>query len=162
MTAGTAITESEAGRAVKPPAVICDVDGTMCDVSAVRHFVARPRRDFDAFHAASAECPPITETITWIEEMADAGHRILVVTARMEKWRELTATWVARNVTRPIAELAMRADGDFRPDFEVKREIHAALSRRYDIRHAVDDNPHVIRLWTEIGIPVRVVPGWVD
>ena len=147
---------------MKPPAVIIDVDGTLCDVSSVRHHIARPIRDFDAFHTASAQCPAIPEAVVWVEEMADSGHQILVVTARMERWRHLTAAWLDRHLTRPIAELAMRADRDFRPDCEVKADIRAALSERFDIRHACDDNPNIVRLWNEAGIPVKVIPGWSD
>ncbi len=149
---------------MKTSAVIVDVDGTLVDVRGIRHHVTGPSksRDFDAFHTASADCPPIMETITWVEQMADAGHQIIVVTARMERWRTLTQRWIDRHVTRPIADLVMRADRDFRPDYEVKREIHAALTERFDIHHACDDNPSVIQLRNEVGIPVKVIPGWSD
>lgn len=146
---------------MKPSAVIVDVDGTLVDVSSVRHHVAGPgKRDFHAFHSGSADCPPHAEAITWVEQMADAGHHILVVTARMEQWRPLTRAWLDTHMTRPFSELVMRANRDFRPDREVKREIHAALSDRYHIRAAADDNPNVIALWEELGIPVTVIPGW--
>lgn len=143
-----------------PAAVIVDVDGTLVDVSSVRHHVTGPKRNFDAFHSASADCPPIAQTLTWVEEMHDAGHHILVVTARMEKWRNLTQAWLDRHLPRPHTELVMRRDGDYRPDNVVKREIHAKLASRYQIRFAADDNPNVIALWEELGIPVTVVPGW--
>ena len=145
---------------MKPSAVIVDVDGTLVDVSTIRHFVAGPKRDFTAFHSGSATCPPHAEAVTWVEEMADAGHHILVVTARMEQWRSLTQTWLDTHMTRPVTDLAMRANRDYRPDHQVKREIHAALSRRYTITHACDDNPSIVALWDEIGIPVKVIPGW--
>ena len=45
---------------------------------------------------------------------------------------------------------------------ELKREIHAALTQRFDIHFACDDNPNVVRLWNEVGIPVKVIPGWSD
>ena len=147
----------------RPSAVIVDMDGTLAEISHIRHHVAGPgRRDFDRFHTESAFCPPIVDTVLWCEEMADLGHHILVVTARAEKWRSLTARWIDRHVTRPITDLAMRANRDFRPDYEVKRDIHSDLARRFDIVHACDDNPNVIRLWTELGIPVKVVPGWSE
>ena len=74
-----------------PAAALVDIDGTLVDVSSVRHHVAGPgKRNFDAFHRESADCPPIAMTLSWVEEMHDAGHHILVVIARMEKWREIT------------------------------------------------------------------------
>ena len=133
----------------------------LVDISTVRHHDAGPgRRNFEAFHSASADCPPIARTLVWVEEMHDAGHRILVVTARMEKWRNLTQAWLDRYLTRHHTELVMRRDGDYRPDIVVKREIHAELSARYCISAACDDNPNVLALWEELGIPVTVVPGW--
>ena len=143
-----------------PAAVIVDVDGTLVDVSSVRHHVVGPKRNFDAFHRESADCPPIGMTLGLVEEMHDAGHHILIVTARMEKWRGLTESWLEQHLTRSHTELVMRRDGDFRPDYDVKREIHADLASRYRIRHAIDDNPAVLELWNELGIPVTVVPGW--
>lgn len=144
----------------KPPAVIVDVDGTLCDVQKIRHHLFGRRRDFDAFHAASEHCEPIQETLRWCETMFDSGHRLLVVTARMEKWRSLTSAWIDRHLTRPVETLMMRADNDFRPDFDVKREIHAELSAEFEVVFACDDNPHVIALWNELGIPTKVIPGW--
>ena len=146
---------------MKPSAAIVDMDGTLVNISSVRHFVAGPgRRDFDAFHAASAHCPPNPEAISWVEEMADAGHRILAVTARMERWRTLSQNWIDTHLTRPVEVLAMRADRDFRADHQVKRDIHASLSRRFRIAAACDDNPAIVALWQELGIPVTVIPGW--
>ena len=145
---------------MKPSAVICDMDGTLVNVSSIRHFVTGPKRDFDAFHSSSAECPPNADAVTWVEEMFDAGHRILIVTARMEHWRSVTQTWLDTQLTRPVTDLVMRADRDFRPDFHVKREIYDALSRNFSIVHACDDNPVIVALWNEIGIPVKVIPGW--
>jgi hypothetical protein len=59
-------------------------------------------------------------------------------------------------------ELHHRRDDDQRVDSEVKREILADLRTRYTITAAWDDNPNVIALWESEGIPVTVVPGWLD
>jgi len=144
----------------RPPAVLVDVDGTLVDVSSVRHHVAGKKRNFELFHRESAHCPPHDMALRWVEEKYDTGHHILVVTARVGKWRDLTHGWLDRHLTRPHTELVMRADGDFRPDYEVKRDIHAVLAARYDIKAAIDDNVAVVQLWEVLGIPVTVVPGW--
>lgn len=46
-------------------AVLVDVDGTLCDVSGIRHYVQSvPKtRNFDKFHRASALCPAIPNTV---------------------------------------------------------------------------------------------------
>jgi len=41
-----------------PAAALVDIDGTLVDVSSVRHHVAGPgKRNFDAFHRESAGLP---------------------------------------------------------------------------------------------------------
>jgi hypothetical protein len=55
----------------------------------------------------------------------------------------------------------MRRDNDFRSDVIVKREILANIRRDgYNPIYAYDDNPAVVALWKEEGIPCHIVPGW--
>jgi hypothetical protein len=78
----------------------------------------------------------------------------------MEKWFRVSHTWLQREMPVPYVGPFMRRDGDIRSDYVVKKEIHRYLKRHYDIRAALDDNPNIIRLWWELGIPVTVQPGW--
>jgi FMN phosphatase YigB (HAD superfamily) len=144
----------------KPKAVLFDVDGTLCDVTNIRHYVMGDHKDFDSFHKASLFCPPVE----WVARMAASleGATKLVVTGRSARYRHTTDMWLGKydiNYTR----LFMRPDHDQRPDYEVKRDIllHQILPF-YDVIFAVDDNPNVVRLWCEYHIPVMVVPGWEE
>lgn len=144
--------------------VIVDVDGTLCDVSGVRHYVSGEHgyRNFDAFHRASALCPPVPDTLTWVEARRAEGHLVFVVTARRQRWEYLTRVWL-RKWDISYENLLMRADGDDRVDVDVKADILQAIRRRgFQVVAAIDDNPGVIDLWRAEGIPVTVVPGWVD
>jgi len=141
-------------------AVIVDMDGTLADVRSIRHHVITKPKDFDAFHAASEFVPPNQQAIDYVIEHHGTGHIILVVTARMQKWEPATRRWLDRFMPVPFDGPFHRQDGDTRPDIQVKREIHKYLSRHYDIRGAVDDNPNVIALWDELGIPTTIIPGW--
>ena len=144
----------------RPKAVIVDVDGTLADVRAIRHHVATKPKNFDAFHAASAHVGPNQQAIDFVTRHHAAGFVIIVVTARLQTWFDVTNTWLHRHMPVPFDGPFHRPDGDFRPDVQVKRDIHRYLSRHFDIRGACDDNPNVVALWTELGIPVEVVPGW--
>ena len=144
----------------RPKAVIVDVDGTLADVRGIRHHVAQKPKDFDAFHAASADVPPNQQAIDFVKRHHDAGHVIVIVTARRQQWLDVTQAWLDQHVPVPFDGPLHRLDGDFRPDVQVKRDIHRYLARNYDIRAACDDNPNVIALWEEIGIPTEVIPGW--
>ena len=48
----------------RQPAVIVDMDGTLCDVSTVIHLQAESD-GFDAFHRGCAQCPPHREVVDW-------------------------------------------------------------------------------------------------
>lgn len=143
-------------------AVIVDVDGTLCDVRGIRHYVLADqlRRNFDAFHKASALCPPIPETLDWVQGHRDAGNAIIIVTARKRQWEYLTRRWLRKwDICHDL--LLMRADDDNRHDDLVKADILSSLrGRGFRIVAAIDDNPAIVALWEREGIPVTVVPGW--
>jgi hypothetical protein len=54
----------------------------------------------------------------------------------------------------------MRRDRDFRSNAEAKREIHGRLALTYEIRAAIDDDPEIVGLWHELGIPVAMFLDW--
>ncbi|MEN3586721.1 hypothetical protein AAH978_21615 [Streptomyces sp. ZYX-F-203] len=141
-------------------AEIFDVDGTLVDVSGIRHLIDGPG-GFAAFHLAGASCPAHPHVVEAAREAHAEGRAVLVVSGRERRWERLTSMWLALHEV-PSDGLWMRRLGDYRPDYVVKREILASLRRRYDVVRAWDDNPNVIRLWQEEGIPVEVVPGWTD
>lgn len=156
-------------RRLRPKAVIVDMDGTLVDVSSIRHYVlaalnpdgSYSTKNFDAFHRESIGCPAIQETVDQVRAWHENGYHILIVTARGSNYYTPTAWWIAENDI-PHSELSMRDEFDQRPDYEVKKDIYAKLSRKYDVIHAVDDNPNVLRLWAELGIPTTRVPGWLE
>lgn len=144
-----------------PKAVIFDVDGTLADVSGIRHYVLDDpkRKNFEKFHAAASYCPPNQQALDLVRNYAAQGFVIIVVSARKERWRYRTSIWL-RKWEVGHDHLLMRADGDQRKDVEVKRDILAKIRQRYEVVHAVDDNPNVIAMWTAEGIPTTIIPGW--
>lgn len=142
----------------KIPAIVVDMDGTLADVTNVRHYVEGRDRNFDAFHKASVFCPPIQWVIDDLHRWR-TDHQIIVVTARQRKYLNVTSDWLTKYRV-PHSGMVMRRTGDQRPDYEVKKEILERLLREYDIRHAYDDNPNTYKLWLEHQIPTTIVPGW--
>jgi beta-phosphoglucomutase-like phosphatase (HAD superfamily) len=145
------------------PAVIVDVDGTLADVSGIRHYVLDDphKKLFAKFHAASALVPPIAEVAAVVRALHAAGLTIVVLTSRREQWRHITRRWLAKWEI-PFHALGMRADHDNRRDDDVKRDLLIRMRHLYDVDPvlAIDDNPTVIALWRSLGIPTVRVPGW--
>lgn len=144
------------------PAIICDMDGTLCDVAGVRHYVEgdRRRRNFDKFHAGAALCPANPTVLATVRAAAERGDVVMIVTARSERWRDATRTWLEKWDV-PYDELLMRSYRDQRSDVEVKRDILAAIRSRGLVPYlAIDDRPEVIEMWKSEQILVMEVPGW--
>ena len=147
-------------------AVIFDMDGTLADVSSIRHHLTkydetkrRVVKHFHRFHAESVSVPPHDHVVSAAQMAHMLGHAVLVVTARKHMWRHHTAWWLAMHDV-PSDVLMMRGDEDNRKDYEVKKDMLDTLRKAYDIIHAWDDNPSIIKLWQENNIPTTVVPGW--
>lgn len=150
---------------MKPEAIIFDVDGTLADVSPYLHYVRNVnddpnfKKDFDKFHQESINALPNYEVVEMVNQAFFDQKHIIVVTSRRETWRGVTSYWLAKNDIGHHA-LYMRKDGDFRPDYEVKSEILGRIKKLWNVTHAVDDNPAVLRLWFEHGIPTTKIGDW--
>lgn len=146
------------------PAVVFDVDGTLCDVSSVRHFViptdGSRKKNFHAFHDAATGCPPHQWVVDLTHDFRARGFTVIVVTARDAVWAVPTLWWLLLNDVA-FDVVFHRPAGDRRKDFDVKADILAHIrANGFDVQHAVDDNPNVIALWNQHGIPTTIVPGW--
>lgn len=138
-------------------AVIFDLDGTLCDTSAIVHLVEGDDKDYTAFHAASATCPPHPEVVAAAQEQARLGRSVVVVTSREFVWRDLSLDWLVRHDV-PYDALHMRIVGDYRKDVVVKGEIlQQVVDDGFHVVEAWDDKPEVVDLWRDHGIEVHVV-----
>jgi phosphoglycolate phosphatase-like HAD superfamily hydrolase len=144
---------------MKPTAYIFDVDGTLANVDPYLHLVRGSNKDYDAFHEASIDALPNLDVVQMLNNAVADRHAILVVTSRKDKWRGLTSMWLAKNNLRSHA-LFMRADDDHRPDYEVKKDILEKINSHWNVVHAIDDNPSVIKLWEDHSIPTTKIGTW--
>jgi hypothetical protein len=153
---------------MKRDAVIFDMDGTLADVSSIRHHLrhydATKRRiikHFNIFHEKSVDVPAHNYVVNAAQVAKIINLDILIVTARKHMWRNQTAWWLAMHDV-PSDALFMRGDLDNRKDYEVKKDMLSTIRKQWNPIHAWDDNPSIIKLWTEEGIPTTIVDGWED
>jgi len=142
-------------------AIIVDCDGTLVDTADIVHMVLAKPKKYDQFHYASVFCPPHDWVLEEVRGHYLQGIAVIIVTARKDRWWELTSNWLEAHEV-PYDELHMRKDDDHRPDRIIKEEILFELRERFTIIGAYDDNPSVVALWEEHRIPVTVVPGWSE
>lgn len=143
----------------KPKAHIYDVDGTLANVDSYLHYVRGPNKDYDAFHEASIDALPNIEVLEMLNNSVADEYSVIIVTSRKEKYRGLTSMWLAKNKIRSHA-LFMRENDDNRPDYEAKKDMLDKITQLWDVTHAVDDNPNVIRLWEDNNIVTTKIGNW--
>ena len=137
---------------------IVDIDGTLA--------LKGERSPFD--WSRVGEDLPNIPVIRVVEALLYVGDNIVFMSGRMEQCRRQTALWLTANIdccyVNPDGgygeELFMRADGDFRPDEIVKRELFDNhVKPRYDVIGVIDDRGKVVRMWRELGLTVLDVAG---
>lgn len=144
-------------------AVLFDVDGTLANVSAVVGEIGHPfdptPENLNRFHALAEHAPPHSWVVNFAHAVQSSTKGLVVLTARSERYRPQTERWLNRHDIHPDA-LHMRPNRDLRSDAEVKEDILRDIRKRWDIVHALDDNPSIVALLHRLGIPTTVVPGW--
>lgn len=146
-------------------AYIFDVDGTLANTDPFLYHIKNLKevpefkKNFDKFQSEALNAEPHEDVVNMLKKAYEAGYHVLVVTARREAWRGHTSLWMTLN-SIPQHALFMRQDSDHRSDYEVKKDILDQINNHWHVVHAVDDNPHIIRLWQENNIPTTKIGTW--
>lgn len=129
-----------------PKAVLVDIDGT------VAHANNRGIYDSTLVHTDT----PDRFVISVVRGLKDQGFKIIFLSGREDKCRDVTAEWLEVNLGFKPDVLAMRTTGDMRRDSIVKKEIFNQYIRNfYWVEGVIDDRPQVImECWGPLGIQV--------
>lgn len=146
---------------MKPKAYIFDIDGTLADCSHRLHHITGDKKDWDAFYAACKDDKPITD-VCMIAWKLDFSH-IIYLTGRPEKYRDMTNEWLGKNDLdfHCYSHLFMRANGDHRPDYVIKREIYEReIKDKYDVIGVFEDRQQCVDMWRALGLTCfQAAPG---
>lgn len=145
--------------------VVCDLDGTLCDISHRLHFVKNipegGKKDWKGFFGGIADDVVRTEVLDKLLKYEEEGNKIFLVSARPEDYREQTEAWLEKAFKgyNLAHVLIMRNAGDKREDTEVKSDIYDKYLKNLSITKIIDDRPSVIRMWREKSLDVDDVGG---
>lgn len=131
-----------------PDIIICDIDGTVA--------LKGSRNPFD--ETKVIEDKPRYTVIDALHGLVNVtGARPVYASGRHQGCQTDTRSWLNSNVGYETSPLFMRADGDNRHDYIVKREIYEReIKDRYNVVAILDDRPQVIRMWQELGFYDRI------
>lgn len=121
-----------------PDVVICDLDGTLCNLNG--------RNPYDA-----SECEN-DGLNTVVYDLINKEANIIFVSGREDKYREQTISFLKKHHIQ-YAELHMRATDDFRKDSIIKREIFDNHIRgKSNVKYVLDDRNQVVEMWRQLGL----------
>lgn len=136
-TVGDTVTQPDTQDRELPPAVICDLDGTLCDLNG--------RDPYDP--TTCDQDLPVRPVLDALEGFFGQGKAIVFVSGREDRFREPTMAFLTRHVKFPF-ELHMRTTKDNRPDPVIKREIfEQEIKNKFRVVVVLDDRPRVVRMW---------------
>ena len=133
--------------------IVFDLDGTLADDTHRQHHITGDVRDWDAYFAACGDDEPIQNVGEILRALERKGHQVEIWTGRNNHWREVTRQWLDTHRMNGLAGLVlrMRADGDFRPDTEVKGEWLAECGD-HPPDLIFDDRTKSVAFWRSQGI----------
>ncbi len=142
--------------------ILVDIDHTLSDAFWRDEMYADPLVSYDAYFAAAKDDKPLEDTIQLMNTLARA-YNYIILTARPEKWRQLTMQWlVAHGVNAD--EVLMRPEGCFDPTPEMK--VNLALERfggekglLEHVAMVLDNREDVIAAFSELGITAMQIFG---
>lgn len=150
----------------KDEVVICDIDGTIADTTHRQHFVdvkEGEKKDWKGFFGAMNEDIVREDTKKALMGHMAKGKTVIFLSARPEKYQEITSRWLAKNFLTFAYTVIMRKDSDKRPDTEVKKDMFEQHFPDKEVVHAIyDDRPSIIRLWKSMGLNVIDVGKGVE
>ena len=140
--------------------VICDIDGTLCDISHRLHFVKQDPKDWKSFFSNISKDKPRAEVISKVNRLS-RDFTINLVSGRPETCKKETEEWLG-TFEIPYDFLLMRNGGDKRQDDIVKKDFLDNYFKKENIELVIDDRPRVIRMWKENGLKVDDVGDGIE
>jgi predicted kinase len=141
--------------------VVFDFDGTLALIEHRRHFIAGPKKDYDAFFDACLEDSPNWPVVSAFEAHVRAGHRVEIWSGRSDVVRDKSETWLRRLRIDPTRLTRMRRNGDYTKDYVLKEQWLHASDPRPDL--IFDDRQSVVDMWRRNGVACfQVAPGDFD
>lgn len=138
----------------KEKVIVCDLDGTLCDVEHRRHHVRKPageKKDWKAFFDGIPDDPVNQWCLDIILKFAIGGISTVFCSGRDDNQRKNTRDWLVKYGVGHLP-LYMRNRHDPRQDSIVKENIlDFELLTRYEPYFMIDDRKQVVDMWRRRG-----------
>ncbi len=131
--------------------LVADLDGTLTILD--HRIKLAEAKDWDAYHAAGIHDPvrPGAREMLWAWHRPEQGRRVMILTARMEKFRRQTIQWLEREQV-PFDALLMRPPANTQDSTVLKP---AQLFQRLgfaQVAFVLEDRDKLVAKWRSLGL----------
>lgn len=138
---------------VKDLAVICDLDGTLCDIEHRLHHVRKPageKKNWKGFFEDLDKDTPHGWCVTILDGVCQ-NFTVVFASGRPDDYERRTRDWLKKNALSQ-EHLYMRCRGDHRQDYIAKEIIlDFEILTRFKPLFFIDDRKQVVDLWRSRG-----------
>jgi hydroxymethylpyrimidine pyrophosphatase-like HAD family hydrolase len=134
----------------KYKAVICDLDGTLQQVTEREKYIHS--HEWDKFHAASVNEEPNLWCLEIVNRLK-SDHEIFFLTGRKDSYREITEDWLLVKCDLSPNEYQLYMTPDETIALPFKKKIYLEnIKPEYDVLFAIDDDDHICFMFKSLGI----------
>jgi predicted kinase len=136
----------------KEAVVVCDLDGTLCNLDHRLHFVKREgKKDWKSFFE-NLSGDDLHEGVAYtIDALREKDMTVVFASGRPDDYKRQTVEWLTKNGFS-TTHLYMRCRGDHRPDFIAKEIIlDFEILTRFKPLFFLDDRDQVVEMWRKRG-----------
>ena len=138
---------------IKPKAIICDLDGTLCNIDHRLSFVRNGNKDWKSFFKNI----PYDKVNEWCRDIIyrfETDYKIIFCSGRGDNERRMTKEWLAEHDIE-YDNLFMRNRQDYRSDTIIKEILlEFEILTRYTPYFIIDDRATVCKMWRNHGLIV--------
>jgi hypothetical protein len=143
--------------------VLFDLDHTLVDATRRDHLIPEARRtdDWHVYHTDSVNDGPADDVVKLLRLFQDNGHSCGGITARPQRYREITETWLMDHGIKLDVLLMHKRDA-----WEPSAELKICLAEEYfgskiaeKVLFIIDDHPEVVAAFAKIGVTSLQVHG---
>lgn len=128
--------------------IVFDIDGVLADNRHRFKLIEQAPKDWDRYYDMMG-MDPVFDQVAAIMNSLGEYNNVFLATGRPTKFRQRTKTWLeSADLSDVVYRMFMRAEGDFRPNPEIKEEMAKIITRDYGkIDMVFEDDPRSVEIW---------------
>jgi hypothetical protein len=129
--------------------LLCDLDGTLCDIRHRLHFVRSEPKDWEAFHQACSEDKVVWGVAKLLGAWSRSGGTVVLLSGRSASAKGKTISWLYHHGIA-YHQLHLRPVGNFEHDWEFKQRFITQYPPS-PLTMVLEDRQRVVEMWRSHG-----------